>query len=462
MRWRSVVFILLMAAIPALLRGAAPPVTLRGITHDPQHRPIAGAEVAIHSEPSSFSATVRSNANGEFEFQNVPPGDYVITATAPGFEDLTQRVEVSSRNNAVIHLWMQIATMKQAVKVSGAPAELSTETSTTQTLVSAQEITQTPGADLTNSLTMITDFVPGATMVHDMLHVRGGHQENWFFDGIPVINTNIASNVGPVIDPKNIESLQVQTGGYSSEYGDRTYGFFNVITPSGFSRNNEVDLMTSYGGFNQTDDLLSFGSHTERFAYYASVDGNRSGLGLSTPTSQIIHDQESGLGGFASILYNPTASNQLRLVASLRGDHYQIPNTPGQQTTGIRDLDIERDDMLGFTWAHSTPGGMVLTVSPFYHFNRADYVGGPGDAPYVLNANRRSSYVGGDATLAIPKGKHHARLGLEAWGQHDDTLFALHANPGNQALIQKFLPWGNSESAFAEDQYRLTPWLTFN
>ena len=108
-------------------------------------------------------------------------------------------------------------------------------------MVSPQEIAQTAGADQTNSLAMITDFTPGAYMVHDMLHMRGGHQVNWFFDGIPVVNTNIAANVAPLINPKNVEELEIERGGFSSEYGDRTYGFFNVVTPSGFERNNEAN-----------------------------------------------------------------------------------------------------------------------------------------------------------------------------------------------------------------------------
>ncbi|MGH9405348.1 MAG: TonB-dependent receptor [Terriglobia bacterium] len=462
MRLRSVICLALAVWIPCLAGAVGPGALLRGITHDSQHRPIAGAEVILRSATPGGSRATRSDHNGEFEFQGVEPGDYTITATAPGFQIFSAKIEVRSEGNPVFHLQMRLAAVKQSVTVSGAPSSLSTETSTTQTVISSREIRRTPGADQTNSLAMITDFVPGAYMVHDMLHVRGGHQENWFFDGVPIINTNIASNVGPVIDPKNIESLQTQTGGYSSEYGDRTYGFFNAITPSGFDRNSEADLITSYGSFNQTDDLLSFGSHTQRFAYYASVDGNRSDLGLSTPTPEIIHDQVSGLGGFASVLYNPSAENQLRFIASFRGDHYQIPNDPGAEAAGIRDLDLERDDMLGFTWAHSSPGGAVLTVSPFFHFNRADYIGGPGDTPFVLNDNRRSSYLGALATLAIPHGKHNARLGVEVWGQHDDTFFSLAANPGSQLLTQKFLPWGNSESLFAEDQYKLTSWLTLN
>ncbi|MGH9352714.1 MAG: TonB-dependent receptor domain-containing protein [Terriglobia bacterium] len=462
MRWRSVCYLVLIIWISSSLSAAVPGVALDGITHDSQHRPIADVLVTLTAASSNWTESARSDQNGEFEFRNVPPGDYTITAAASGFQKLSGNLEVRAKGNAVVHLQMRLAGMRQSVTVSGAPATLNTQTSTTQTVVSSKEIAQAPGASLANSMAMITDFVPGAYMVHDMLHVRGGHQESWFFDGIPVLNTNIASNVGPLIDPRNVASLQAQTGGYSSEYGDRTYGFFNVVTPSGFDRNSEGDLITTYGSFDQTDDLLSFGSHTERFAYYASVDGNRSDLGLATPTPEIIHDQTSGLGGFASILYNPSAENQLRVVASLEGNHFQIPNEADAQAAGIRDLDIERDDMLGFTWAHSSPGGVVVTVSPFFNYNRAGYLGGPADTPFVLNDNRRSTYLGALATIAVPKRRHNFRAGLEVWGQHDNTFFSLAANPGGQVLAQKFLPWGNSESVFAGDQYKLSSWLTLN
>ncbi|MGH9343896.1 MAG: TonB-dependent receptor domain-containing protein [Terriglobia bacterium] len=462
MRWKSVYFLALVIWISTSLSAAVLGVALHGITHDSEHRPIAGVQVILAGASPAWSETTISNQNGEFEFRDVPPGDYTITAVASRFQKFSETLEVHAKGNAVVHLQMRLAGVRQSVTVSGAPATLNTQTSTTQTVVSSKEIAQAPGASLANSMAMITDFVPGAYMVHDMLHVRGGHQESWFFDGIPVLNTNIASNVGPLIDPRNVESLQAQTGGYSSEYGDRTYGFFNVVTPSGFNRNNEGDLITTYGSFNQTDDLLSFGSHTERFAYYGSLDGNRSDLGLATPTPEIIHDQTSGLGGFASILYNPSAENQFRVVASLEGSHFQIPNDAAAQAAGIRDLDLERDEMLGFTWAHSSLGGVVLTVSPFFNFNRADYLGGPADTPFVLNDNRRSTYMGALATVAVPKGRHNFHAGIEVWGQHDNTFFSLAANPGGQLLVQKFLPWGNSESVFAGDQYKLSSWLSLN
>jgi hypothetical protein len=131
---------------------------------------------------------------------------------------------------------------------------------TPTTIISRSEIATTPGADLSNSFNAITDYVPGAWMTHDQLHVRGGHQVTWAIDGVPIPNTNIASNVGPQIDPKDIDYLEAQRGGYSSAYGDRTYGLFNAVPRTGFERNNDGELFTTFGSFNQTNDQINFGS----------------------------------------------------------------------------------------------------------------------------------------------------------------------------------------------------------
>lgn len=439
---------------------AADTAAIRGIVHDPQHRPLPGAQVVLHNSSSTFTTTVVTDANGEFQVNNTPEGAYIVTVSAPGFRTLDSQVTVTTGKSPVLHLQLELATMTSSVEVSGATSKLNSQASTVQTMVSPQEIAQTAGADQTNSLAMITNFTPGAVMVHDMLHMRGGHQVNWFFDGIPVVNTNIAANVAPLINPKNVEELEIERGGFSSEYGDRTYGFFNVVTPSGFERHNEINLIATAGNFYSTDDQINIGSHTQRFAYYASIDGSRSELGLAPPVSQVIHDQSSGLGGFLSLLYNPDAHDQLRWIASVRQDHYQIPNA--DQVTATRDLDLEQDYLAGFHWTHSFGDGVTFTLAPYYHFNSAHFAGGPNDNPFVLNDNARANYFGGRSVVQAQKKKHNARAGIEAWGQHDNTFFGLIANPGAAVLNQVEKRWANSTAVFFEDQYKATSWLTFD
>ena len=437
---------------------------VRGIVHDPQHRPIHSAEVTLRASNSAWSQAVHTNANGEFEFSAVPAGSYSLTVRAQGFQAVNQSIAVSSGSAPILHFPLEIAASKQSVSVSAAPQIINTQASSAQTTVGSERIVRTPGADRTNSLAMVTDYVPGAYMVHDQLHVRGGHQVSWEVDGVPVPNTNIASNVGPQFDPKDADYIEMKTGGYSSEYGDRTYGVFNVIPRTGFEYNNQGELVASYGSYNQTNDQLSFGSHTDRLAWFGSFEGNRSGLGLMTPVPQAIHDTTSGLGGFGTLIFNATPSDQLRLVASARNDHYQIPNTPDQQSAGIRDLDLERDAFVNFSWIHTFGPGMLLTVSPFYHFNRANFVGGPNDTPFILDNNRGSRYLGGQVTLGVVKGKHNAQFGLEGFDQRDDTFLGLQAfGSGSQpAIRQHYNPAGNLEAGFLQDQYQITSWLSLN
>src|SRR5262249_57529332 len=96
---------------------------------------------------------------------------------------------------------------------------------------------------------------PGAYVVHDQLHVRGGHQVTWAIDGVPVPNTNIASNVGPQFDPKDIDYVESQRGSYAAEYGDGSYAVFNVATRTGFERSRQGELVASSRSYNPTHNL---------------------------------------------------------------------------------------------------------------------------------------------------------------------------------------------------------------
>jgi len=267
--------LLLAATLSATIFG-----TVRGLIHDPQHRPVSGAQVTLRSADSDFSKQISSDDAGEFHFQAIPLGEYWVTVDVPGFAAQQQKLTLTSGSDARLHFSLTLNKAQETVEVQDTYPAVNPASSTSQNVVSRQQIIETPGGDRSNSLSMITDYTPGAYMVHDQLHIRGGHQVSWLLDGVPVPNTNIASNVGPQFDPKDIDYLEVQRGGYNAEYGDRTYGVFNVVTRSGFERNRQGELVASYGSFNNTDNQVSFGDHTERFAYYGSFSGYRTDLGL--------------------------------------------------------------------------------------------------------------------------------------------------------------------------------------
>jgi outer membrane cobalamin receptor len=449
--------LLLAVTVSATILGS-----VRGIIHDPQHRPVSGAMVMLRAKSSDWARTTNTGANGEFEFSAVPIGEYSVAVANPGFTQATQNVIVNSDTEPVLHFQLQLPAVTQTVNVSATPEEVApADSSTPTTLVNRADVERTPGADRTNSLAIITDFVPGSYLTHDQLHIRGGHQVTWLVDGVPVPNTNIASNVGPQFDPKDIDYLEVQRGSYEAQYGDRTYGVLNVVPRTGFERNHQAELITSFGNFYQTNDQINFGSHTQRFAYYASLNGNRSNLGLETPVAQIIHDQENGFGGFGSLLFNADPSNQLRLVTSLRRDYYQIPNTPDQQSSAIRDVQREADAFLNFSWVHAFRPRLLLTVSPFFHFNSANFDGGPND-PISATDDHSSRYAGGQATLSATFARNEIQLGFYGFGQHDHQVFGLLFNDvsNNQNFRDPESVSGSLEALFLDDKFKITSWLT--
>src|SRR5215471_20851274 len=324
--WYALSLTLMLA--PLTLAGAPIFGDARGTVLDPQQHAIKGAKVTIHAMASGFTRTTETNDSGEFVFRSIPLGEYTVTVEHAGFAKAQESVAVTTGNAPELRFQLAVAAVSERVNIVAEPGIAGSESSTPTTLVSRGEIARTPGAGRSNSLSMITNFVPGAYMTHDQLHIRGGHQTSWLVDGVPVPNTNIASNIGPQFDPKDIDYLEVSRGSYGAEMGDRTYGVFNVIPRTGFERNREAELVLSAGSFLQTNDQLSLGSHTERFAYYASVNGNRSNLGISTPAPEVVHDAQNGYGGFGSLIFNVNPSNQLRVVTSLRKDFYEVPYDP--------------------------------------------------------------------------------------------------------------------------------------
>jgi TonB-dependent receptor-like protein/carboxypeptidase family protein len=448
-----------LACVLCLVAAAAAQTVgvVHGIVHDPEHRPISGAEVVIRATTSDWSTRTTTDESGYFRFTSVPLGRMQLTADASGFSESSLALNVTSTAGGVLHIPLAIATATASVTVKAEANAIETNATTTQILVDRRSIQQTPGADRTDSLAVVTDNVPGATVVHNQLHIRGGHQYEWQLDGVPVPNTNIASNVGPQFDPKDIDVIEVQRGGFGAATGDRTYGAMNVQVRSGFERNREAEFVLGAGNFYSTDDQFSIGNHSERLAWYASVGGNRSDLGLETPTTKVLHDMEGGLSAFSSWIYNARPTDQLRGIVALRGDHFQVPNDPTQQLLGIRDVEDERDDFLSFAWIHSSHG-FVTTLAPFYHFNRAHYLGGPNDVPFSPEDDRGSQYAGGTASVGYTNAQHNARVGLEGWSQRDNQFFRL--TSATTDFRDRVIAGGAFLAAFAEDAYSPWSWLT--
>ena len=83
--------------------------SVRGIVHDPQHRPVQGAHVTLKAQTSDWSQSQDSSNSGEFEFQSVPIGTYTVTVSSQGFLESRQDVILTSDTSPVVHVKLAVA-----------------------------------------------------------------------------------------------------------------------------------------------------------------------------------------------------------------------------------------------------------------------------------------------------------------------------------------------------------------
>jgi hypothetical protein len=460
------VLLLLMLLLPA--RGwAAAYGRVDGMVQDDHGRPVAAAQVVLESS-AHVIVRGRTDSTGRFDFPTVAIGHYRLTVSQRDFASFSQPVTVEAGYFPFANIVLQHPSGLAEVKVTASPLPVVASV-TPITLLSQEDIENTPGASTVNSLAMITDYVPGAYQAHDMLHMRGGHQTNWLFDGVEIPNTNIAENLGPEVNPQDVQTLGVERGSYSADEGDRTYGMFNVIPKSGFSSDNQAQLDMTAGNFGQTNDYASVASHTSDFAYYASIEGNRSNLGLQTPDSQVIHDDSQGYGAFTNVQYAPTPQDALSFVVQLRQDLYQIPvctaplpddpDCVGQ----FGDTQSEADNFGLLSWAHAFTDHAVLTSAVMYHFERADYDGGADDYPTITNYHHSSQYEGAEENLRMTFSRNHLDVGVFGFAQQDQADFNLaFSNASSPTLRELESPTGGLITAWVQDTFEATHWLNLS
>lgn len=445
---RSVFFALILIAASSTSAFATVFATVRGVVHDSEHRPISGAVVTLQSDSSEFTLHATTSAEGEFDIPQAPIGIYRLTISSPGFANTEQSLNLASGTNPILHIALSVSGATESVQVHAPENQSALDTVTPATLVTRAEIEETPGAGRTLGAEMITDYVPGAYMTHDMLHIRGGHQTSWLIDGVSIPNTKIASNVGPQIDPKDIDSLETLRGSYAAGIGDRTDGVFNVLPRNGFERSREAEILLSGGNLDTGEAQISLGDHSSRTAWYGSLNAARSKYGLATPVPEIDHDQTNSASGFLSLIRNLAPKDQLRVDGQYRQDFFQIPYDPNPndweqasqyyESYGLRDAQTERDSFLIANWIHTISPSALVSFAPFYHFNQSNYDSPAADYPIATTWHQSSNYVGAQGDAHLDAGHNSLSAGFYSFYQAENDLFGLVIN--DQSYVAGTVP----------------------
>ena len=95
--------------------------TITTIVHDPQHRPVKGAQVVVQSSTSSFSQSAVTNEDGLAMIMRLPLGQYSVTVNYPGFAPEQQAAVVTSDAVQELHFALSVAAAQENVEVTAEP-----------------------------------------------------------------------------------------------------------------------------------------------------------------------------------------------------------------------------------------------------------------------------------------------------------------------------------------------------
>src|SRR6266542_246700 len=113
MMFRSRLLPWLVFTLSVLVFAQAPTGSISGVVQDSAEAVIAGAKVSVENTQTGLSRAGIAGALGGFLFSALPPGEYRVTAGAPGFKDSAATVQIFVGRQLTVNFTLEVAGGRQ-------------------------------------------------------------------------------------------------------------------------------------------------------------------------------------------------------------------------------------------------------------------------------------------------------------------------------------------------------------
>ena len=282
-------------------------------------QPVASAQVRI----VETGQRVLTDANGEFQFRNLPPGKYTLATNASGYiaaTDVTATVTQAEITRIEINLEPVVVSLDE-VEVTG---ERPLQSPGRQSLGGA-EIQRVPGTagDALRAL----QSLPAVGVANDFsgaLYIRGGSDEDnlYYFDRVPIGYPYHFGGIVSSLSSEVIERIDVYAGGYGAEFGVDSQAVIDIYSQNknsgGFGGKFKLNLLYSEG--------LLEGRIGDRGFWYAA--GRRSYIDLFLRSISFESGQITAFPSFWDYQvkggYNLSEKHRLSLNLFASGDNFAL------------------------------------------------------------------------------------------------------------------------------------------
>jgi outer membrane receptor protein involved in Fe transport len=485
----------LFTAVPlVIILGAAVPTSAQGdsaihgiVKARADGSVLPGAVVELQGDALSSAIRTTTTAEGQFSFPRLVPGDYMLAVTLAGFQNERYRLSLKPREVQALELDLALRPVQESVQVvaNAIPSVFSPGS----THLTGERLAELPLTQRTNLPDAIVSAAPGMIRGHDdFVHIRGHEVAlNPSINGVQFWE-NAHAVFSPGLGVDYIDSMNVMTGGYAAEYGNRFGGILDAVTKSGFTAKNRGSVTLGTGSAQRHNVGFEFGGHTDRTGYYVNLSGFMSDRFLSPPSARSIHNTGHGLRSFGQLDFRANDNDYFKVVMIGDGVNFELPKEERDEwlRPDFNNLQRTRSQSLILSWdrIHSTSTLMRTAFyqkwSSVHQFpDTIDQYGAQTDAERTLGTfgiksditrfDGRHTVKGGiDLVLLRPREDLYylsqpwiTYTHLPAVNESHVHFRGPNSGPGvPRPVVFNGKETGGQASAFVQDKVQLTPNLT--
>ena len=247
MRTGKLATFLAFITLAATAWGQTASTSLSGTVADPRGAVIANATVTLANPETGFSRDVKTNAQGVYQFLQVPPASYSLTIAVSGFATKKQtNVELMVNTPATLDVAMQLASMQTILEVVSTAPLVNTQEASLGHAFNGDQISYLPFEG--REATSILSLQPGVTFTGNGSNIsaasdsRSGSvngarsdQTNVTLDGIDDNDQTqglaFTGALRPTLD--SLQEFRVTTSNATADAGRSSGGQVALVTKSG-------------------------------------------------------------------------------------------------------------------------------------------------------------------------------------------------------------------------------------
>ncbi|MGH7738360.1 MAG: TonB-dependent receptor domain-containing protein [Candidatus Tyrphobacter sp.] len=411
------------AATTGFVRGT---VTLDG-------KPAAGADVTLAGEGSLLLK--KTDARGAFTFPSVPFGIYTLSARAD--DAPARQISLDVESGGIVTVAVALSHLRAIAHGAVAATAGVTGTPVAVNQIDKRQIQSSP---FENNLNRLIETVPGIVQFsYDEPVALGFHGITYEIDGAP-LPLATSSNFAQIVDPQDIDSLEVYTGDFPAEYGGQRMGaLVNIITDrrSDIPQGNYGQLTAGYGNDGQAVGELADEARSGATEIFFDLNTQRTNYGIDAPTYVPLNDASSSSDEFLRTITQLNGRSTISFDFGNQLSQFEIPINvnpndpidPEVSAPGTDDVQREYDrfSSLNYTLT-SKDGNGVFQVIPWYRSTDIDYAGdlaldvlatepdpitGTTDHLIGLDQSRFANYAGIRVSDFRATGTHAWKIGVD-------------------------------------------------